>query len=205
MDGTKYDKDYYEHGVEKRVSGYQDYHWMPTRSYPEAIDIKKCFNHKVGSIIEIGCAKGFLVHALRQLGYDAYGEDISEYAVENAFEPVKPYISLPTKEHADLVICKDILEHVPEDEIDDFLINIKKKCARYLFAVIPLGDNNLFRIREYELDITHVLKKDEDWWINKFREHGFILENFNYSFGKMKRKWVEDFPHGNGFFILSRY
>jgi hypothetical protein len=67
-----------------------------------------------------------------------------------------------------------------------------------------LGDNDRFRIREYEIDVTHVTKKDEEWWINLFRKHGFVLVEFSYSMGEIKKKWVKDYPHGNGFFILKK-
>jgi SAM-dependent methyltransferase len=206
---NKFDKDYYEHGVEKRISGYQDYHWMPTRSYPEAVEIRNRFpNHP--SVLEIGCAKGFLVHALRQLGVIAWGEDISDYALENAYPPVKKYLSKPNgcPFSPQLIICKDILEHVPEFEMNEFLGQVYRRLNenfRGMFlAIIPLGDNDLFRIREYEIDVTHVTKKDEDWWINKFKENGFKLCDFSYSMGAIKEKWVREFPYGNGFFVLEK-
>jgi hypothetical protein len=76
--------------------------------------------------------------------------------------------------------------------------------AKQFFFVIPLGDNNLFRIREYEIDVTHVTKKDEEWWVNLFTSCGFRLREFSYSMGPIKEKWIKEHPHGNGFFILER-
>jgi 2-polyprenyl-3-methyl-5-hydroxy-6-metoxy-1,4-benzoquinol methylase len=73
---TKFNKDYYEDGVRKHISGYENYRWMPERSIPEALDIKN--NFKFNTCVDYGCAKGFLVSALRLMGCDAYGEDISE-------------------------------------------------------------------------------------------------------------------------------
>ena len=32
-----FDKDYFENGVEKGISCYQNYHWMPQRSFREAL------------------------------------------------------------------------------------------------------------------------------------------------------------------------
>ena len=40
---NRFDRDYYEDGVRKGISGYEDYRWMPTRSLPEALEIKKKF------------------------------------------------------------------------------------------------------------------------------------------------------------------
>lgn len=205
LDETDFDmnlftKDYYEDGVRKHISGYEDYRWMPTRSIPEALDIKNYFNFN--TCVDYGCAKGFLVHALRIIGCDAYGEDISEYAVENCHSSVKDYISLPNRKHYDLLICKDVLEHVEVKDLPGVLQFFKKKSNQFFF-VIPLGDNDRFRIREYEVDVTHVTKKDEEWWIRLFESEGFKLKEFSYSLGSIKDKWVEPHPYGNGFFILS--
>ena len=196
-----FDKDYYENGVEKGISGYTNYRWMPTRSIPEAMEIKKSFDFK--TCVDIGCAKGFLVHALRILGCDAFGEDISEYAIENCHEKVKPFLSTETDKKYDLLICKDVLEHVPQEQLPTLLKKLLPRADQFFF-VIPLADNNLFRIREYEIDITHVTKKDEEWWINLFRSCGFFLKDFSYSMGPIKEKWVNEDPYGNGFFVLEK-
>ena len=193
-------KDYYEDGIRKHISGYENYKWMPTRSIPEALDIKEYFDFK--TCVDYGCAKGFLVNALRIIGCDAYGEDISEYAVENCHPNVKDYVSLPNDNVYDLLICKDVLEHIEEEDLPGVLQNFARKSNQFFF-VIPLGDEDRFRIREYEVYITHVTKKDEEWWIKMFESQGFRLTKFSYSFGSMKEKWVGPYPYGNGFFILE--
>jgi hypothetical protein len=201
MTTNKFDKDYYEDGVRKKLSGYENYKWMPERSIPEAIDIKNNFNFK--TCVDYGCAKGFLVSALRLLGIEAYGEDISEYAINNCKEDVKDYISLPNNNKYDLLICKDVLEHITENDLPEVLNFLYKKADQFFF-VIPLGDNNKFRIREYEIDVTHVTKKDEEWWIKLFNKHNFKVSSFDYSFGSVKQKWIGQYPYGNGFFNLKK-
>jgi len=199
LDMHQFTKDYYEDGVRKHISGYEDYKWMPTRSIPEALDIQSNFEFK--TCVDYGCAKGFLVNALRIVGCDAWGEDISEYAVENCHPNVRDYVSLPNDKVYDLLICKDVLEHIEVEDIPSVLQKFKKKSKQFFF-VIPLGDDDRFRIREYEVDITHVTKKDEEWWIKMFESQGLELVKFSYSLGSIKEKWIEPYPHGNGFFIL---
>src|SRR4051794_39820567 len=41
------------------------------------------------SVLDAGCAMGFLVEALRERGVDAYGIDISSYAIANVHESVR--------------------------------------------------------------------------------------------------------------------
>ena len=197
---SKFTKEYYEDGVRNHISGYEDYRWMPTRSIPEALDIKNYFDFN--TCVDYGCAKGFLVHALRIIGCNAFGEDISEYAVSHCHPRVKEYVSLPNENKYDLLICKDVLEHVQATDIPGVLQNFKRKSSQFFFAV-PLGDNDRFRIREYEVDITHVTKKDEEWWIDMFQSQGLKLIDFSYSFGSVKDKWMKVNPYGNGFFVME--
>ena len=195
-----FSEDYYENGVEKKISGYSNYKYIPTRSYEEASTLKERW--KEGNVLDYGCAKGYLVHTLCQLGLDAYGFDISKYAVENAHERVKDKIltNLFNTEF-DYIICKDVMEHIPEDNIPIILKELNNILIDEALFVIPLGDNDKFRIREYEIDVTHVTKKDEDWWIDKFKEAGFEIVDFKYKFGDIKKKW-QNYDYGNGFFFV---
>ena len=199
-DMNQFTRDYYEDGIRKHISGYEDYKWMPTRSIPEALDIINKFDFD--TCVDYGCAKGFLVHALRILRRHAFGEDISEYAISHCHPAAKPYLSAPNNNVYDLLICKDVLEHVYEGDIPGVLQNFRRKSNQFFFT-IPLGDNDRFRIREYEVDITHVTKKDEEWWINMFEQQGLRLKEFSYTLGSIKEKWIVDYPYGNGFFILE--
>ena len=93
--------------------------------YSEALDIQNHFSFN--TCVDYGCAKGFLVHALRLLGSNAWGEDISEYAVENCHPSVKDYVSLPNDNTYDLLICKDVLEHIEEEDILQFFRSSRRK------------------------------------------------------------------------------
>ena len=199
-DMNRFTRDYYEDGIRKHISGYENYKWMPTRSIPEALDIINKFDFH--TCVDYGCAKGFLVHALRILRRNAFGEDISEYAISHCHPAAKPYLSAPNNNVYDLLICKDVLEHIHEGDVPRVLQNFRRKSNQFFFT-IPLGDQDRFRIREYEVDITHVTKKDEDWWITMFEQEGLRLKEFSYSLGSIKEKWIKDYPYGNGFFILE--
>jgi len=171
------------------------------------LTVEKDHSYIANNVAVHNCAKGYLVHALRQLGFNAYGQDISKYAIENCHPEVKDYVDYEEKNMGfQYVICKDVMEHVPEDYVLNTLRVIKSsmmadKDKREALFVIPLGDDDKFRIREYEMDVTHVTKKDEDWWINKFKQAGFEIVDFKYRFGDIKKKW-QSYEHGNGFFFV---
>lgn len=196
-----YNEKYFEDGIKSKISGYENYSWIPTRSIPEALDIKNNFNFK--TCVDYGCAKGFLVKALRLLDCEAYGEDISDYARNNAPKDIINFLSSPNDKKYDLLIAKDVLEHIDEKALPEFLKKLYNKAEQFFF-VIPLGDNDKFRILEYELDITHVTKKDEEWWLKLFNNNGFKLKSFSYNFGSMKEKWINKNCYGNGFFIFTK-
>lgn len=64
-----------------REYGYGGYHY-DGRWIPVVRDIISHFDLKAGDrVLDVGCAKGFLVKDLLALGINAYGIDISEYAL----------------------------------------------------------------------------------------------------------------------------
>ena len=83
----KFGKEYFDGDREQGYGGYYyDGRWLPI-----AKDIVQHFNLKPGDrVLDIGCAKGFLVHDLMRTlpGLEVYGLDISEYALFNAHPDV---------------------------------------------------------------------------------------------------------------------
>jgi ubiquinone/menaquinone biosynthesis C-methylase UbiE len=76
----KFGKDYFDGERKYGYGGYKyDGRWKPV-----AKRIVSHFNLKSGSkVLDIGCGKGFLVKDLLDIGIDAYGLDISSYALKN--------------------------------------------------------------------------------------------------------------------------
>ena len=89
----QYGKLYFDGPREYGYGGYYyDGRWKPV-----ALDIIKYYNLKKGDkILDIGCAKGFLVKDLLECGIDAYGLDISEYALLNCEKEVAGRLHLGT-------------------------------------------------------------------------------------------------------------
>ena len=76
----KFGQMYFDGPREYGYGGYKyDGRWKTV-----AKDIISHFNLKKGDkLLDVGCAKGFLVKDLLELGIDAYGIDVSEYAILN--------------------------------------------------------------------------------------------------------------------------
>lgn len=200
---SKFDRDYFENGIETGVSAYENYRWMPERSLREAMSIIK--NVNFNSVLDFGCAKGFLVKALRMLGKEAYGIDISDYAIKTAESNVREYVSTRTlasfkESEFDLVVSKDTLEHVAIQDLTKILSEIRRIAKQILIAV-PLGENGKYRIREYELDRTHIIRENEDFWITSLISAGFSIDYCDYKLGYLKRNWTSQNEYGNMFLI----
>ena len=200
-----FNKDYFEDGVRKRVSAYEQYRWMPERTIREASSIIN--NIQFNTVLDFGCAKGFMVYAMRLLGKEAHGVDVSQYAVENCHPKVQKYLSIidnseDIKGGWDLIIAKDVLEHIPKEEVLDTLKSLRNRC-KTIFIAVPLGDGQRYRIREYEMDITHVTKEPEEWWLTTIVQAGFKIKYFDYEFGHLKENWTVPHPYGNAFIVAE--
>ncbi|MCL2721583.1 MAG: radical SAM protein [Treponema sp.] len=115
-----YNECYYIEGKINGISNYNNYSWIPEKTIPEIselIKILKITNEHV--IVDYGCAFGYYVKALRDMKYEAYGIDISEYAIKRAKEDesIINYICQSDDLHSlslkniDFIIAKDVLEH----------------------------------------------------------------------------------------------
>jgi SAM-dependent methyltransferase len=198
-----FDEKYYEDGIANHISGYENYHWMPERTIREATSIieKIDFN----TVLDFGCAKGFMVYAMSLLGKDAFGVDISEYAIGAAMPQIKHKLNLinsaeDINEHYDLLMAKDVLEHVPYDILPGMLKTFREKTDKILVAV-PLGENKKFRIRQYEMDVTHIIREPEEFWLKALGDAGFKIKFFDYQMGHLKGNWTKTHQFGNAFIV----
>ena len=141
-----FDREYFEQGPMTGKSLYTNYRWLPELTIPFCHHLaRECPFHIDETILDFGCAKGYITYALRLLGFKAYGVDISEYAISQApkevngyVEMIEPYAELSPR-HWNWIICKDILEHIPYDHIDEQLQILADSCDD-LIAMVPLGD-----------------------------------------------------------------
>ena len=103
----------------------------------------------------------------------------------------------------DVIVSKDVLEHVPYDSMDSVLSSMYSKCDEAI-VIVPFGGDGLYRIPAYELDQSHFIREDEEWWIAKFKKAGFKMKSFYYHLDGFKDHWTDIHPHGNGIFLLEK-
>jgi ubiquinone/menaquinone biosynthesis C-methylase UbiE len=166
-----YDRDYYENGLATKKSNYKNYSWerLGTYFHATAQHIVKCLKPK--KLLDVGCAKGFLVYALGELGVDACGIDVSEYAVANAKAPDMVKLGTAEKiEHQDnsfdVVTALDVLEHIKEKEVPQVCAELLRVTRKWVIVRVPTkkvpGD----------LDAYHETIRPKEWWEEQFAAAG---------------------------------
>jgi hypothetical protein len=213
VDASQYDKTYFEDGENSGVSGYTNYRWMPELTLPMLRCIVAGLPIKPDeTVLDYGCAKGYVTKALRILGVNAWGVDVSSYAIGKVDAEVRPFCHLIegcgdrscfAREY-NWMIAKDVFEHIMPDEISLLLSNARG-WVRKIFVVVPLAQNDhcgKYIIPAYDCDVTHVVAKTAQWWQDLFEDNGWGTEFFNYTFNGCKENWTSRWPNGNGFFIL---
>lgn len=209
FDSSFYDVDYYENGRSSGKSWLENYRWMPRRSFREAfayIDTLKLDDNSY--VLDIGCAKGFIVKALRELEIKADGCDISNYALSFAPDGCwncgddNSWKNNKNKGYTHAII-KDVLEHLTNEQINHILYNISILTNK-IMCVVPIGDNGIYRIPEYHFDKSHIIAENESWWINKFEENDWVVKDHFPHVNGLKDNW-QSFANGigNHVFILE--
>lgn len=201
-----YDEDYYQHGLETGKSNYQNYRWMPELTMSLAMTIIDYLNiNKRHTVLDFGCAMGYLVKAFRLLHRKAWGIDISEYAIENADPLIKQYCHFAHNtdgmpKRFDFCIAKDVLEHIPEQHLAKAM---KSFCANEIFVIVPLGKDGVFNAPANGLDKSHVICQDMNWWNRLFLQEGWVVVEKTYRVDGIKDAYYKEFPEAHGFFVLT--
>lgn len=96
-------------------------------------------------VLDVGCGKGFLLYEFSQVvpGLEVAGLDISEYAIENAKEEVRPFLkvgharSLPFADRSfDLVVSINTLHNLECFDLDAALREIERVSRRHKYLVV---------------------------------------------------------------------
>lgn len=129
------------------------------------------------TVLDVGCAMGFLVEALRNRGVEAWGIDVSEYAIGKVHESVAPFCAVaradgplppPFPSSYDLVTCVEVIEHIDPEPAASALANLCRWGDRVLFSSSSTDYG----------EPTHVNVKRGEVWVAEFASHG-MLRNFD--------------------------
>lgn len=224
MDSSRYDADYFLRGKQLGISGYTNYRWLgPMLTIPM---VKRIIEHlgieKSDKILDYGCARGFVVRAFRELGYCAFGVDVSEWAIENADKRVRECVALidpdkpqyvrygdggvSTLGEFDFVIAKDVLEHIPDGCLEKTISQLLDSARKGVFVVVPLSpaQGEPYVVPSYEQDITHTQRRDMDGWLSLLTRAGFETTGVYRVEGIKANYFKPGWEKGNAFITVRR-
>ncbi len=120
------------------------------------------------TVLDVGCAVGYLVEGLRDRGVEAEGIDVSEYALSVVRDDIKQYCSIqsatePITKKYDLITCIEVMEHLAPE---DFFVAIDNMCSAtdmILFSSTPFDFN----------EESHYSVNEPSYWVERFAYNGF--------------------------------
>ncbi len=141
-------------------------------------------------ILDIGCAKGFLVHDFSKVLPDAdvIGVDVSEYAIANAMPEIKHRVSvgnavsLPYPDKSfDLVVSINTLHNLPIYDLEKALTEIERVGKEHKYIVMDSYRTEREKINLLSWQLTcECFFTPEEWeWVfekcNYTGDHEFIF------------------------------
>lgn len=168
-----YDADYFLNGPATGKSNYISYSWKPELTMPLAQRIIDVMDIKQGeTFLDVGSSRGYVVKALRRIGVNAFGYDISEWAIENCDLEVKDVVStrFPGTKFS-YIFSKDVMEHVPESELIPLVDQLLKQCTIKMLIIVPLSNERGgdYVRKEDNMDSTHVIRWPIEEWMDFFQ------------------------------------
>jgi len=133
--------------------------------------IKEVFQpHKV---LDLGCGPGALMHLLWEIGVDVEGIDFAESSLRLATPEVRGRIAIgqvtdPALKPAnayDLVICREVLEHLTVLQVRQAVANMARMTSRFIYVTTrfhPEPASLLDFTTQFDVDPTHITLLNKD-------------------------------------------
>ena len=171
-----------------RLYGYGDYYYHPRFWKATVKRFRDYYQLTEGaSVLDVGCAKGFMLHDLKELmpNLTIAGIDVSEYAVEHAIETVKPFLrlgnakELPYEDNSfDLVISINTIHNLPPEECKQALCEIQRVIRKHAFITVDAWRTGEEKERLLKWNLTALTYMHVDEWKRLFEEVGYQGDYF---------------------------
>ena len=166
-----------------RRYGYGGYSYHSRFWEPVIPTFKEYYNLTGKSkILDVGCGKGFMLYDFTRLipGINVVGIDISEYAITNAKEEIKPFVKvgdareLPFEDDSfDLVISITTVHNLVREDCKKALRELERVSFNGKFITVDayFDDSEKKRMDMWNLTALTYMQTDE--WKDFFEEAGY--------------------------------
>lgn len=126
-------------------------------------------------VLDLGCGHGKYTVKLREMGYDAHGMDIIEPELTSCPEY---YTKVTGYKYPmfDTIICLDVLEHIPPEEIPEILTGIKNSCDK---AIMTIAHSKAYH-KGPNGEELHLTVEKWNWWDLQLQKAGFHIKQTKY-------------------------
>lgn len=166
-----------------RKNGYGGFHYAPRFWQPVIPTFQKYWNlTSESSVLDVGCAKGFMMHDLAKLvlGITVKGIDISEYGIANAIEDMKPHVQVANATHLpfedksfDVVISINTVHNLERNECAKALQEIERVGRGKSFVTVDAYRNDEEKNRMHNWNLTAKTVMSVEHWVDFFKEVGY--------------------------------
>jgi cyclopropane fatty-acyl-phospholipid synthase-like methyltransferase len=171
----------------ERTQGYGGYRY-DGRWIPIAKRMQEFYGLAPGQkILDVGCAKGFLLHDLLQVipGVRITGVDISAYALEHAMDDVRPFVviasadRLPFVDRAfDLVISINTIHNLELNRCRQAIQEMERVSRAHKYVQVDSFLTEEQRENFERWQLTALTYFAPDGWRRLFRELGYAGDYF---------------------------
>jgi len=176
----QFGKDFFDGDRRYGYGGYS-YH---SRFWKPVIPMFKEFYNLTGEskILDVGCGKGFMLYDFSRLipGITLAGIDVSEYAIANTKEEIKPFVKvsdareLPFEDDSfDLVISITTVHNLEREDCKKALQELERVSAGGKFVTVDAYFNDDEKKRMDMWNLTALTYMQTDEWKEFFKEAGY--------------------------------
>jgi len=176
----RFDKDFFDGD---RRHGYGGFGYMSRFWQPVIPTFQKHWGlTSSSSVLDVGCAKGFMMHDFAELipGITVKGVDISQYAIDNAIEDMRPHVQvadairLPFADKSfDVVISVNTIHNLDRAGCAEALREIERVSRKGAFITVDAYRNAEEKERMYAWNLTAKTIMSVEEWIAFFKEVGY--------------------------------
>lgn len=167
----------------ERRHGYGGFSYNPRFWQPVIPTLQQHFGlGPASSVLDVGCAKGFMLHDLAAAipGITAKGIDVSDYAIANAIEPVRPHVQvadareLPFADKSfDVVISVNTVHNLDREDCGRALREIERVARRGAFITVDAYRNDEEKEAMFAWNLTARTIMSVEEWQAFFAEVGY--------------------------------
>tara|TARA_Y100001936_G_C16027901_1_gene643698 strand:- start:244 stop:903 length:660 start_codon:yes stop_codon:yes gene_type:complete len=138
--------------------------------------------NKDSSVLDVGCAKGFMLYDLKEAINEITiaGIDVSKYAINNSKEEVKKYLkvadakNLPFKDNSfDVVISINTIHNLEIEECALALKEISRVSKKHSFITVDAYRNDEEKRKMFEWNLTAKTILSVSDWVKFFKENKY--------------------------------